>query len=517
MFDQRESRPFLPVRDPDIDKAPGQVDGHVDILQLFRLPTVTEPVDVFAERETIGGGRIRLDGDRQAVVALPGDAEGDDALSFERRRLEPEFPFYRREVQEVEPAGVPLDKESAGTDDIRAFPDVQEHGGELFPEGDARVRHVAGCIDLPGPGIEGIGLESRWNAHVTALRKGFPVTGAGRYGQHPFLDGFGPRGAGLFDADPVPEQPVVPPAQQFRFAGRVGVGKGDLQVAGTWTAVFFDRAGRAGRQDDQAGGNEQSVHGSGGFSNVVSRGPVVRGRAEGDVDGAGLVLLRVQGSQLPDDGFLDEVGPVALGYRECDGVVVRLRTDLRFQDQPRHTSFPCPGPGVSGRRPGIRIEIEDMFLRVGTAGRDGDVESGLGQEFVHTRVRLEAHPVVPGSGAVIEVHDVTVASIAGKPIAVGQIDSFQTEREGGEGRAVELDGYLLDPGLANQPVHVDPLHAPVRDWHGDGPAAGHHQPPGGVFTEAAFRLVERIGVGETVRVEVGGGIDHGEGRVVARL
>ena len=78
------------------------------------------------------------------------------------------------------------------------------------------------------------------------------------------------------------------------------------------------------------------------------------------------------------------------------------------------------------------------------------------------------------------------------------------------------DGYLPDPGLAHQPVHADPLHAPVRDGHGDGPAAGHHQPPGRVVAEGGFRPGERAGVGESGRGERRRGIDHGIGRVFAR-
>ena len=516
MFDQRERRPFLPVGDPDVNQAPGEVHGHVDILELLRFPTVSEPVDILAQREAGGGGTFRTDGDRQSVVALPGDTEGDDALSFLGARLAPERTVHGREVQQVESAGIPFDEEPAGTDDVRAFTDVQEHGGELLPEGHAGLGQVAGRIHLPGPGIEGVGLGSRRNPHVAALRKGFPIAGTGRKGQHPFRDRFRPKGAGLFDADPVPEQPVVSPAQQFRFAGRVGVGEGDLQEAGTRAAVFLDRAGRAGRKEGQTGGNEQSVHGSGGFSNVVDGGPVVLGSAEGDVDGAGFVQFRVQGSQLPDDGLFDEVGSVALRFRQRDGVVVRPLPDLCLQDEPRPSPGPGPGAGVQGLRQGIRVEIEDMFLAMGATGCDGDVQAGLGQEPVHALFGMEAHPIVPRGGGGQDVLRRQIASIAGFPVAVGQVDAFQTEGKGGEVGVLELDGNLPDTGLAYQPVHADPLHASVPDGHGDGPAAGHHQPPGRVVAEGGCCFGEYAGLREAGRIERRRGIDHGKGRVVAR-
>ena len=128
---------------------------------------------------------------------------------------------------------------------------------------------------------------------MTAFGKGLADARAGRQEQRPFLDGLCPTGAAFLDADPVPEQPVVSPAQHLRFAGRIGVGEGHLQLAGTRAAVFLDRAGRAGRKKGQAGGNKHSVHRLGGFSDCIGRRPVVGRGAESDVHGAGLVLFRV--------------------------------------------------------------------------------------------------------------------------------------------------------------------------------------------------------------------------------
>ena len=153
---------------------------------------------------------------------------------------------------------------------------------------------------------------------------------------------------------------------------------------------------------------------------------------------------------------------------------------------------------------------------MGATGCDGDVQAGLGQEPVHALFGMETHPIVPCGGSGQDVFSRKIASIAGFPVAVGQVDAFQTEGKGGEVGVLELDGNLPDTGLAYQSVHADPLHASVPDGHGDGPAAGHHQPPGRVVAEGGCGFGEHAGLREAGRIERRRGIDHGKSRVVTR-
>ena len=157
-----------------------------------------------------------------------------------------------------------------------------------------------------------------------------------------------------------------------------------------------------------------------------------------------------------------------------------------------------------------------MFLQVRLVSRQRRVDAPFRQEAVHVFVGLKAHPVVPAGDIGKDVRCAQIASVAGFPVAVGQVYRLQYEWLVGQDRVGELDGDLPDAGLADQPVHADLLCDAVRDGNGDGPAAGHHEPAGRIVPQGGFRP------GQGAQFRIGGrlegrrGIDHGEGGVIAR-